>query len=149
MNLRNRTFLFWGVMDLYAVLYIGVQYFLQERIPLVAEVQYLLEIGFDKYPLIYAMITLSIIFKISLIITTVLFLTRSQYAIKAAFIQEPFRLLLVIPSLSMITPVLKEFNIRILAVSLTLLLISEVFKIVSLYKVQIKTGLNKTTPFIV
>ncbi len=94
MNLKSKIFIFWGMMDLYYIVrYIWVSLSVG-KIPFVSDINNFLPMDFSVL-LIYRVIVIgSMLTTISVLFTAFFFLKNKKIAIMAAFIQEPFRLIL-------------------------------------------------------
>ncbi|PSH23605.1 hypothetical protein B7R74_02865 [Yersinia pseudotuberculosis] len=79
---------------------------------------------------------MSIFLNFSMILTAFLFLKKNKHAITVAWIQEPFRLFLVVPSISLIPTFLSITGLQIIVLNVFLLLSSEFLKCYTLLKVR-------------
>ncbi|CRY70100.1 hypothetical protein [Yersinia pseudotuberculosis] len=132
MNLKSKIFIFWGMMDLYYIVrYIWVSLSVG-KIPFVSDINNFLPMDFSDL-LIYRVIVIgSMLTTISVLFTAFFFLKNKKIAIMAAFIQEPFRLIFGVYSISLIPTVINALGMTILVTNLFLLVISESLKIYTL-----------------
>ncbi|CNC40287.1 hypothetical protein [Yersinia pseudotuberculosis] len=132
MNLKSKIFIFWGMMDLYYIVrYIWVSLSVG-KIPFVSDINNFLPMDFSDL-LIYRVIVIgSMLTTISVLFTAFLFLKKKKIAIMAAFIQEPFRLIFGVYSISLIPTVINALGMTILVTNLFFLFISEGLKIYTL-----------------
>ncbi|AAM85024.1 hypothetical protein CQP30_08990 [Yersinia pestis] len=132
MNLKSKIFIFWGMMDLYYIVrYIWVSLSVG-KIPFVSDINNFLPMDFSVL-LIYRVIVIgSMLTTISVLFTAFFFLKNKKIAIMAAFIQEPFRLIFGVYSISLIPTVINALGMTILVTNLFFLFISEGLKIYTL-----------------
>ncbi|WP_016599852.1 hypothetical protein, partial [Yersinia pestis] len=125
-------FIFWGMMDLYYIVrYIWVSLSVG-KIPFVSDINNFLPMDFSVL-LIYRVIVIgSMLTTISVLFTAFFFLKNKKIAIMAAFIQEPFRLIFGVYSISLIPTVINALGMTILVTNLFFLFISEGLKIYTL-----------------
>jgi len=132
---QQRVFLFWGVMDLMYVLGFVYLNLSQGRIPIYDDA-----VSFQQVDLSYGGAMPAILFSSSLlltfstILTMWLFFKQRPWGRTIAYVQIPFRLFLVVPSLSFIPWMTNLFEVNQAAVVFSVLIASEVLKVVSLYK---------------
>ncbi|KAF1040084.1 MAG: hypothetical protein GAK33_01084 [Burkholderia lata] len=121
-------YLFWGGLDLlYLIRYVWINV-ADGRIPIVADLQ-----AFSQLDQPHWFAGLSLLLLLSIVASACLFLLGRTAARRLAYVQEPLRLLLAVPSLSFIPWLLTHFGITSLVLSITLLLGSEALKIISLH----------------
>ncbi len=132
MNLKSKIFIFWGMMDLYYIVrYIWVSLSVG-KIPFVSDINNFLPMDFSDL-LIYRVIVIgSMLTTISVLFTAFFFLKNKKIAIMAVFIQEPFRLIFGVYSISLIPTVINALGMTILVTNLFFLFISEGLKIYTL-----------------
>ncbi|WP_016677778.1 hypothetical protein, partial [Yersinia pestis] len=121
-----------GMMDLYYIVrYIWVSLSVG-KIPFVSDINNFLPMDFSVL-LIYRVIVIgSMLTTISVLFTAFFFLKNKKIAIMAAFIQEPFRLIFGVYSISLIPTVINALGMTILVTNLFFLFISEGLKIYTL-----------------
>ncbi|BET61897.1 hypothetical protein KD5_13100 [Yersinia pseudotuberculosis] len=119
-------------MDLYYIVrYIWVSLSVG-KIPFVSDINNFLPMDFSDL-LIYRVIVIgSMLTTISVLFTAFFFLKNKKIAIMAAFIQEPFRLIFGVYSISLIPTVINALGMTILVTNLFFLFISEGLKIYTL-----------------
>ncbi|EIS29756.1 putative membrane protein [Yersinia pestis PY-56] len=119
-------------MDLYYIVrYIWVSLSVG-KIPFVSDINNFLPMDFSVL-LIYRVIVIgSMLTTISVLFTAFFFLKNKKIAIMAAFIQEPFRLIFGVYSISLIPTVINALGMTILVTNLFFLFISEGLKIYTL-----------------
>ncbi|WP_019250596.1 hypothetical protein, partial [Yersinia pestis] len=102
------------------------------KIPFVSDINNFLPMDFSVL-LIYRVIVIgSMLTTISVLFTAFFFLKNKKIAIMAAFIQEPFRLIFGVYSISLIPTVINALGMTILVTNLFFLFISEGLKIYTL-----------------
>lgn len=132
---RTHVFLVWGLFDLlYVVRFLGLSLG-QGRIPIYSD---LMDAGPLEQPLLLAVFWLgiSLLLTVSIVGSAFLFLRRSRAARMLAFIQTPFRLLLAVPSVSCIPWLVQAVGSLSVTLNLSLLLASEVVKVLSLRAIR-------------
>lgn len=132
---EKRIYMFWGGMDLMYILVFLYGSLSQGRIPIYDDYRSMLELVVqygDNLPMYLFACSLTLV--VSITYTVFLFFSRSRTARLIAYTQIPLRLFLVVPSLSFIPWLLGFFEIRQAAIGLSLLLLSEVVKVFSLYR---------------
>ncbi len=136
MNSRNKVFTFWGLMDIYFILSFLLINLVSGKIPLIDDYRNFILIGGNENFLYIALFSMSIFLNFSMILTAFLFLKKNKHAITVAWIQEPFRLFLVVPSISLIPTFLSITGLQIIVLNVFLLLSSEFLKCYTLLKVR-------------
>ncbi|CRG50216.1 hypothetical protein [Yersinia wautersii] len=132
MNLKSKIFIFWGMMDLYYIVRYIWGSLSVGKIPFISDINNFLPMDFSDL-LIYRVIVIgSMLTTISVLFTAFLFLKKKKIAIMAAFIQEPFRLIFGVYSISLIPTVINALGMTILVTNLFFLFISEGLKIYTL-----------------
>ena len=129
----SKVCLFWGGMDIFffiRFIWLNIE---QGRIPFVDEIisfnQVYSEYGGGVW--IVLIFVLSMMLNISIMISAILLIIRWGNAHYFIFLQMPFRLLLIVPSISLIPWLLKQFHVINIALIIILLVISELIKVVS------------------
>lgn len=128
--IRNVACYFWGALDMfYIIRYLWID-IVQRRIPLISDVidfsHMSAEYGGEFY--ITTMFLLSLVLNVSIVFSAVLLLLRWKKVHVLVYAQIPFRLLLVIPSLSIAPWLLKNFDIHSLFALVFVLIVSELLK---------------------
>ncbi|SUP84565.1 hypothetical protein ACILPN_19535 [Yersinia wautersii] len=132
MNLKSKIFIFWGMMDLYYIVRYIWGSLSVGKIPFISDINNFLPMDFSDL-LIYRVIVIgSMLTTISVLFTAFLFLKKKKIAIMAAFIQEPFRLIFGVYSISLIPTFINALGMTILVTNLFFLFISEGLKIYTL-----------------
>lgn len=129
----SKVCLFWGGMDAFFVIrfiWLNIE---QGRIPFVGDVisfnQVYSEYGGGFW--IALMFILSMTLNISIIVSAILLIIKWANIRCFIMLQMPFRLLLMVPSISLIPWLLKKFHVDNIAFIIILLVISELSKIIS------------------
>lgn len=130
---RNRVLFFWAMFDLFYIVRFGWLNISQGRIPLVDDI-----LSFsDIYPQqgVYSLIlfSFSLLLNISIIFSAVMFLKKWKYANWTVYVQTPFRLFFMIPSISILPWVFKSMSIKAGVIFLAAVFISEIIKIGTFY----------------
>ncbi|HED3067181.1 TPA: hypothetical protein R4057_005173 [Kluyvera ascorbata] len=130
---RNRVLYFWAMFDLFYIVRFGWLNISQGRIPLVDDI-----LSFsDIYPQqgVYSLIlfSFSLLLNISIIFSAVMLLKKWKYANWIVYVQTPFRLFFMIPSISILPWVFKSMSIKAGVIFLAAVFISEIIKIGTFY----------------
>lgn len=132
-NARSKTLLAWGIFDaLYSVGY-GANSLLSARIPYISDWNSFVELAPDHGSAGVALMAASGVLQVSIVFSCILFLLRIRQTKYLAYAQTPFRLFLLIPSLSLIL-VAARFMPEYSMVFLVLIVISEAVKGWSLWR---------------
>lgn len=103
MSKRTATFVFWGCMDLLYVAHHVWVNLAKGRIPIYDDVLAFQQVQLSEPgPLALPMFSLGLLTMVSIIVSAWLFLSGSRFARALAYVQVPFRLIFVIPSLPFI-----------------------------------------------
>ncbi|AOY99970.1 hypothetical protein BKK81_12540 [Cupriavidus sp. USMAHM13] len=126
-------YLFWGGLDLLYLIRLFWLNLAIGRVPLYDDIQAFGQLheqgGYGAVGL-----GLSLLLTVSIAVSACLFLRGSRYARPLAYAQVPLRLLLAVPSLSFIPWLLHAGEGASLPLNLGLLLLSELLKVVTLYR---------------
>jgi hypothetical protein len=129
----SKACLFWGGMDAFYVIrfiWLNIE---QGRIPFVDDIinfkQLYSEYGGGGWVLL--MFTLSMMLNISIVVSAVLLIINWGKIRFLVFLQIPFRLLLIVPSISVIPWLLKQFHFNSIVFIIILLVFSEFTKFLS------------------
>ncbi|MDT4812820.1 hypothetical protein FQZ97_457860 [compost metagenome] len=128
---RCSIYRFWGLLDLFYVIRFVWLNLAQGRIPLYDDVLDASQLG-EHGPMAMALICLGVALNLSISVSAVLLLAMHRLAFVLCLVQTPFRLLLVVPSLSVIPLLLGVMDLRSAMLSAALLLLSEGLKVSSL-----------------
>lgn len=132
---KQRVFMFWGVMDLMYVLGFFYWNLSRGRIPLyddaVSFVQIDLQYGWSMLVLFFIG---SMLLTLSILLTMLMFFKQHPLVRLIACLQVPFRLYFIVPSLSFIPWLASLLELRQAVIIFSVLIASEVLKVVSLYK---------------
>jgi len=136
---KKSVFLFWAAMDFLYVLGFLYLNFSRGRIPLYDDVisfsQVNLQFGENILMLFFAG---SMLLTISIPVTMWMFFKQNPWVRFVACAQMPFRLCFSVPSLSFIPWVISIFQLKQALVMLSVLWASEILKVISLYKVDVR-----------
>jgi len=121
------------MFDLFYIVRFGWLNISQGRIPLVDDI-----LSFsDIYPQqgVYSLIlfSFSLLLNISIIFSAVMLLKKWKYANWIVYVQTPFRLFFMIPSISILPWVFKSMSIKAGVIFLAAVFISEIIKIGTFY----------------
>lgn len=130
---RNRVLYFWAMFDLFYIVRFCWLNISQGRIPLVDDI-----LSFSNiYPLqgTYSLVlfSFSLLLNISIIFSAVMFLKKWKYANWIVYVQTPFRLFFMIPSISILPWMFKTMSIKVGAIFLAVVFLSEIIKVGTFY----------------
>lgn len=100
---RRWVFLFWGGMDLLALAGFVVTALMNHRTPFYDDVRDFMALSADHGWYGGLIFGLSMLLYLSLFLSTFLFFTNSRTAKVVAYVQIPFRLLLAVPSITLLS----------------------------------------------
>ena len=130
---QNHILYFWAVFDLFYIIRFIWLNISQGRIPLVDDI-----LSFsDIYPQqgVYSLILFyfSLLLNISIIFSAVMFLKKWKYTNWIVYVQTPFRLFFMIPSISILPWVFKSMSIKAGVIFLVAVFLSEIIKVATFY----------------
>lgn len=129
----NKTLFAWGVLDALYIVWYSIKSVQGGRIPYLADLESTLGLLHDQGGVNLALATMSWLLQLSILVSCVLFLCCYRPARYLGFAQIPFRLLFVVPSVSlllMVAPYLSGYYLVLILLVLT----SEALKSWSLWK---------------
>lgn len=137
---RNRVLHCWAIFDLFYIIRFGWLNISQGRTPLVDDILSFSEI----YPQqgVYSLIlfSFSLLFNVSVIFSAVMFLKKWKYANWIVYVQTPFRLFFMIPSVSILPWMFKTMSIKVGAMFLAAVFLSEIIKLGTFYLTREKNS---------
>lgn len=137
---RNRVLNCWAIFDLFYIIRFGWLNISQGRIPLIDDILSFSEI----YPQqgVYSLIlfSFSLLFNVSVIFSAVMFLKKWKYANWIVYVQTPFRLFFMIPSVSILPWMFKTMSIKVGAMFLAAVFLSEIIKLGTFYLTREKSS---------
>lgn len=137
---RNRVLHCWAIFDLFYIIRFGWLNISQGRTPLVDDILSFSEI----YPQqgVYSLIlfSFSLLFNVSVIFSAVMFLKKWKYANWIVYVQTPFRLFFMIPSFSILPWMFKTMSIKVGAMFLAAVFLSEIIKLGTFYLTREKNS---------
>ncbi|EXF44055.1 hypothetical protein BAY1663_03507 [Pseudomonas sp. BAY1663] len=130
---RNAVFLFWGILDAFYIIWYCVNSWLGERIPYFSDLSASITLLEQQGGVNLVTALLSWLLQFSIILSCLIFLLQKGWVKYLAYIQTPFRLFFLMPSLSVLlfaAQLLPGYGLIFLA----LIIVSEILKIWSLWK---------------
>lgn len=131
---RKNVLLFWGWMDLCFILNFLWWNFSLRRIPIYDEILLFMQLLGSIHPALAWQFPVRILLVLSIPLSMILFFKQSRYATAAMWIQAPFRLFFVMPSLFVGVWIINELRIESVILNLSFLLISEAFKMYTVWR---------------
>ncbi|WP_123725916.1 arginine:ornithine antiporter [Pseudomonas protegens] len=130
MNKRTAIFVFWGCMDLLYVAHHVWVNLAKGRVPIYDDILSFQQVQLsDPGPLALPMFSLGLLTMVSIIVSAWLFLSGSRFARALAYLQVPFRLIFVMPSLLFIPWIVPLAATSNPLFSISLLIICEAIKV--------------------
>lgn len=130
---RNCVLYFWAMFDLFYIVRFVWLNISQERIPLVDDVLSFGEIYPQQGAYSLVVFSFSLLLNLSIIFSSVLFLTKWRYAHWLVYVQTPLRLFFFIPSISILPWIFKIMSIKAGLIFFSAVLLSEVIKAGTFY----------------
>jgi len=130
---RNAVFLFWGILDAFYIIWYCANSWLGERIPYFSDLSSSIALLEQQGGVNLVTALLSWLLQFSIILSCLIFLLQKGWAKYLAYIQTPFRLFFLMPSLSVLllaAQLLPDYGLIFLALTI----VSEILKIWSLWK---------------
>lgn len=137
---RNRVLYFWAIFDLFYIFRFVWLNISQGRIPLVDDILSFSEIYPQQGAYSLILFSFSLLLNISIIFSAVMFLRKWKYVNWVVYFQTPFRLFFMIPSLSILPWMFKTMSIKIGAIFLAAVLLSEIIKVGTFYLTREKSS---------
>lgn len=135
MRQRKTVFLFWGILDAVYVLWYAFESYQGGKVPYYTDLLSTIDILSVHGGAVATVMTLmSWLLQVSIIASAVMLLTDNIKAKLLCYIQIPFRLISIVPSVSVILIAVSYFDGLSTTVILSLLVISEVLKGYTLWK---------------
>lgn len=130
---QNHILYFWAIFDLFYIVRFIWLNISQGRLPLIDDI-----LSFSKiYPQqgAYSLVffSFSLLLNISIVFSTVMFLKKWKYVSWIAYFQTPFRLFFMIPSISILPWMFKTMSIKVGAIFLAAVFLSEIIKVGTFY----------------
>lgn len=128
---RKHVLYFWGMFDLFYIcrfIWLNIS---QGRIPLVDDIFSFSDVYPHQGAYSLVLFSFSLLLNVSIVFSAVMFLKKWKYVNWIVYVQTPFRLIFMIPSISTLPWMFKTMSIKVGAVFLVAVLISEAIKVVS------------------
>ena len=124
---------FWGVMDSIFVGWFCYFAVAQGRIPFYSDIQSFFRLSAELESVSVVFFVLSFVLNVSIVFSMVFFVLRSDKVFYLVYAQAPLRLLLSVPSISLLLWLAKANGASSAAILVGLLLLSEIIKLCSVY----------------
>lgn len=131
---REHTWWLWGVLDALYLGWYAINSIINHRIPYFSDVGSALEILQEHSDVQIYMFLLSMVLQVSLIVSCVLFLLQKEQVKWVVCLQAPFRLIFVLPSVSLFFIGARFFPDYNLALMALLVVASEIVKVWSVWR---------------
>ena len=123
---------FWGRMDLFYVVLFCYFNFSQGKIPIYSDVQSFLLLNLEQGSVSALFFWLSVFLNVSIVVSMFMFFLGARGVQYLTYIQTPLRVLLAVPSLSLLLWLSKVGGVTSAVWLFGLLLFSEVIKVISI-----------------
>ncbi|MBD8162020.1 hypothetical protein [Erwinia persicina] len=130
---RNRVLYFWAMFDLFYIVRFGWLNISQGRIPLIDDVLSFSSIYPQQGAYSLVLFSFSLVLNISIVFSAVMFLKKWKYVSWIVYFQTPFRLFFMLPSVSILPWMFKTMSVKIGAISLAAVFLSEIIKVGTFY----------------
>lgn len=130
---RRWIFLFWGGMDLLALAGFVVAALMNNRIPFYSDVRDFMILSADHGWYGGLFFGLSMLLYLSLALSLNLFFTNSRLAKLVAYVQIPFRLILAVPSITLLSWLAAAMGVTSTVAIIALKVASELIKFLTLH----------------
>lgn len=130
---QNHILYFWAVFDLFYIarfIWLNIS---QGRIPLIDDILSFSNIYPQQGAYSLVLFSFSLLLNISIVFSAVMFLKKWKYVSWMVYFQTPFRLFFMIPSVSIMPWIFKTMSIKLGAIFLVVVFLSEIIKVGTFY----------------
>lgn len=133
---RNHVFYFWAIFDLFYIARFVWLNISQGRIPLVDDILSFSDVYPQQGAYSLVLFSFSLLLNVSIVFSAVMFLKKWKYVNWIIYVQTPFRLFFMIPSISILPWIFKAMSIKVGAIFLAAVFFSEIIKVGTLYLIR-------------
>jgi hypothetical protein len=137
---RNRVLYFWAMFDLFYIVRFGWLNISQGRIPLVDDILSFSNVYPQQGAYSLVLFSFSLLFNISIVFSAAMLLKKWKYVSWVIYFQTPFRLFFMIPSISILPWMFKTMSIKVGAMFLAAVFLSEIIKVGTFYLTKEKSS---------
>ncbi len=137
---HNYIFYFWAVFDLFYTLRFIWLNISQGRIPLIDDILSFSDIYPQQGAYSLVLFSFSLLLNVSIVFSAVMLLKKWKYVSWIVYFQTPFRLFFMIPSISILPWMFKTMSIKVGAIFLAAVFLSEIIKVGTFYLTREKSS---------
>ncbi|MCC4039321.1 hypothetical protein LL061_03245 [Escherichia coli] len=141
LRLKQKHILYcWAVFDLFYIVRFIWLNIAQGRIPLIDDILSFSHIYSQQGAYSQVLFSFSLLLNVSIVFSAVMFLKKWKYVNWVVYIQTPFRLFFMIPSISILPWMFKTMSIKVGAIFLVAVFLSEIIKVGTFYLTREKSS---------
>ncbi|MGO4800983.1 hypothetical protein ACEN2T_17025 [Pseudomonas sp. W22_MBD1_FP4] len=132
--MRKRVFWFWGAMDAFLLIRYAVTSVMGGRIPYLSDIENASWLLREHSVVQFYMFVFAMLLQVSIVISCVLFFLGRESVKWVVYVQTPFRLAFIVPSVSLLlvgAQLFRDYNLVLMAV---LVVVSEGVKVWSVWR---------------
>ena len=137
---QNHILYFWAAFDLFYIVRFFWLNISQGRIPLIDDVFSFSNIYPQQGAYSLVLFSFSLLFNISIIFSAAMLLKNWKYVSWIVYFQTPFRLFFMIPSISILPWIFKAMSIKVGAIFIAAVFLSEIIKVGTFYLTREKSS---------
>ncbi|ATA21314.1 hypothetical protein EDC48_108138 [Gibbsiella quercinecans] len=137
---HNYIFYFWAVFDLFYIVRFIWLNISQGRIPLIDDILSFSDIYPQQGAYSLVLFSFSLLLNVSIVFSAVMLLKKWKYVSWIVYFQTPFRLFFMIPSISILPWMFKTMSIKVGAIFLAAVFLSEIIKVGTFYLTREKSS---------
>lgn len=130
---RNHVLYFWAIFDIFYIARFVWLNISRGRIPLIDDILSFGELYPQQGEYSLVLFAFSLLFNLSFIFSAVMLLKKWKYVHRIIYIQTPFRLFFMVPSISILPWVFKVMSLKVGVVFFAAILISEIIKVATFH----------------
>lgn len=137
---QNHILYFWAAFDLFYIarfIWLNIS---QGRIPLIYDLLSFSNIYPQQGAYSLVLFSFSLLFNISIIFSAAMLLKKWKYVSWIVYFQTPFRLFFMIPSISILPWIFKTMSIKVGAIFIAAVFLSEIIKVGTFYLTREKSS---------
>ncbi|EFB2830830.1 hypothetical protein DP033_01745 [Escherichia coli] len=141
LSLKQKHILYcWAVFDLFFIVRFIWLNISQGRIPLIDDILSFSHIYPQQGAYSQVLFSFSLLLNVSIVFSAVMFLKKWKYVNWVVYIQTPFRLFFMIPSISILPWMFKTMSIKVGVIFLAAVFLSEIIKVGTFYLTREKSS---------
>ncbi|EOQ45334.1 hypothetical protein WES_03464 [Escherichia sp. KTE31] len=141
LRLKQKHILYcWAVFDLFYIVRFIWLNISQGRIPLIDDILSFSHIYLQQGAYSQVIFYFSLLLNVSIVFSSLMFLNKWKYVNWAVYIQTPFRLFFMIPSISILPWMFKTISIKVGPIFIVAVFLSEIIKVGTFYLTREKSS---------